>query len=79
MVKIKQAFSWLTGRLAYYLLPRNLRMSIIKAMLLAEQPAPPRDSVRWMLGVYDYVATAIDMQAIRFSRVVHGQFHVVWR
>jgi hypothetical protein len=34
-------------------------------MILAEEPAIPRESVRWMLGIYDYVATAID-------RFIHG-------
>lgn len=71
MVKLKQFLHWLASRLGYYLIPRSLRQVIIKAMILAEEPAPPRESVRWMLGIYDYVATAIDMQSIRWGNGVH--------
>lgn len=71
MGKIKQNISWVASRLAYFFLPRGVRLAVIKLMLLAEQPSPPRESVRWMLGVYDYVATAIDMQAIRWGNGVH--------
>lgn len=71
MEKLKQFLHWFASRLGYYLLPRSLRLAIIKTMILAEEPALPRESVRWMLEVYDYVATAIDMQAIRWGNGVH--------
>jgi SAM-dependent methyltransferase len=71
MNRLKEYFHWLSSRLGYHLLPRSLRQNIIKAMLLAEEPAPPRESVRWMLGVYDYVAQAIDNQAIAWGNGVH--------
>jgi SAM-dependent methyltransferase len=71
MEKLKQFLHWLASRLSYYLIPRSFRLLIIKSMILAEEPAPPRESVRWMLGVYDYVATAIDMQSMRWGNGVH--------
>jgi SAM-dependent methyltransferase len=71
MGRLKQFLHWLASRLGYYFLPRSLRQAIIKAMILAEEPAAPRESTRWMLGIYDYVATAIDMQAARWGNGVH--------
>jgi ubiquinone/menaquinone biosynthesis C-methylase UbiE len=71
MGRLKQFLHWLASRLAYYFLPRGLRQLIIKAMILAEEPATPRESVQWMLGIYDYVANAIDMQAVRWGHGVH--------
>jgi len=52
-------------------------MGIIKAMLLAEEPAEPRESVKWMLGVYDYVAVSIDMQSIRWGGGVHKKHELM--
>jgi 2-polyprenyl-3-methyl-5-hydroxy-6-metoxy-1,4-benzoquinol methylase len=71
MEGLKQFLHWLAGRMGYYLLPRKLRQAIIKVMILAEEPAPPRESVHWMLEIYDFVATAIDMQSIRWGNGVH--------
>ena len=71
MDKLKQILHATISRLGYLLLPRGLRLAIIKAMILAEEPAEARDSVRWLLGVYDYVATSIDMQSIRWGNGVH--------
>jgi len=71
MERLKLFLHWLASRLGYYLLPRSLRQAIIKVMILAEEPASPRESVRWMLGIYDYVALAIDTQSIRWGNGVH--------
>jgi SAM-dependent methyltransferase len=71
MGRLKQRLHWFASRAGYYLLPRGLRQAIIKTMILAEEPAAPRESVQWMLEIYDYVATAIDMQAIRWGNGVH--------
>ncbi len=71
MGKLKKFIRRLIGQLGYIFLPRSMRMAIIKSMILAEESAPPRDSVRWMLGVYDYIATNIDAQAIRWGNGVH--------
>ena len=71
MARIKQFLHWFVSRLGYYFLPRSLRLGIIKSMILAEEPASPKESVRWMLEVYDYVAAAIDLQAIRWGKGVH--------
>jgi ubiquinone/menaquinone biosynthesis C-methylase UbiE len=71
MERLKQFLHWLASRLGYYFLPRSFRQAIIKAMILAEEPAVPRESVQWMFGIYDYVATAIDMQAIRWGNGIH--------
>lgn len=77
MGKLKQIFSWLAGKFAYFLLPRNLRFAIIKTMLLAEQSSAPQDSIRWMFGVFDYVSTTIDMEAIRWGNGVHKKHELM--
>jgi len=69
--RIKLFLRWFFSRLGYFILPRFLRLAIIKAMILADEPADPKQSVRWMFGVYDYVAQAIDSQAIRWGQGVH--------
>jgi 2-polyprenyl-3-methyl-5-hydroxy-6-metoxy-1,4-benzoquinol methylase len=71
MEKLKHFLRRLASQLGYYLLPRSFRQAILKLMFLAEESAPPRESVRWMLEMYDYVATAIDMQSIRWGNGVH--------
>jgi len=71
MARIKVFLRGLVSRLGHLLLPRPLRMALIKILILADEPAPPRESVRWLLEVYDYIATAIDLQAVRWGDGVH--------
>lgn len=71
MGRLKAALRSLWINMADALLPRSLRLGLIKALLLAETRAEPRESVRWMLGVLDYTALSIDMQAVRWGNGVH--------
>jgi ubiquinone/menaquinone biosynthesis C-methylase UbiE len=64
-------------KLAYFLLPRSLRKLIIKTMIGAEESADPREAVRWLLGVYDHVNYAIDLQCKRWGNGVHIKHQVM--
>lgn len=46
-------------------------------MVIAEEKAPAPQSVKSLLQVYDYVATAIDMEAIRWGNGVHVKHHLM--
>lgn len=77
MMKLKLFLRNLVVQVGYFLIPRSLRLGIIKAMLIAEEQAEPRESVKWMLGVYDYVAVAIDMQSIRWGEGIHKKHELM--
>lgn len=62
---------------AYYLLPRALRKFIIKVMIGAEDSADPREAVKWLLGVYDFVNYEIDAQCKRWGDGVHIKHEVM--
>lgn len=68
---MKEIFNSLVSKLAYFLLPRALRKYIVKIMLSAEVSAPPRDAIRWLLGIFDQVTRAIDLQSVRWGNGVH--------
>lgn len=77
MRNLKMFVRRLFGQAIYFLLPRSLRSGIIKAMMIAEEQAEPKESVKWMLGVYDYVAVAIDMQSIRWGGGIHKKHELM--
>jgi len=59
------------SKAAYILLPRALRKYIVKIMISAEESAPPRDAIRWLLGIFDQVSHAVDLQSKRWGDGVH--------
>lgn len=63
---------------SYYLFPRPLRRFIVKSMIGAEQQsANPREAVKWLLGVYDFVNYEIDAQCKRWGNGVHVKHEVM--
>ena len=52
-------------------LPRWFRRYVITTMLLPEFIVPPRESIRWLLGVHDYVESTIDFQCMRWGNGIH--------
>ena len=60
-----------TLSIARLVLPRWFRQYVIMAMLLPEFSAPPRESIRWFLGIYDSVEKAINHQCLRWGNGVH--------
>jgi ubiquinone/menaquinone biosynthesis C-methylase UbiE len=68
---MKKSINSIFSRAAYVLLPRSLRKSVVKLMISAEEFAPPRDAIRWLLGIFDQVSNAIDLQSIRWGNGVH--------
>lgn len=71
MKKLNTIIRNYTGKLIYLLMPRNLRHNIVKTMVIAEENAPPQQSVKSLLQIYDYVATSIDMESIRWGNGIH--------
>lgn len=61
----------------YFLFPRKVRNYIVKAMLYAEELAEPRDAIRWLLGIFDEVSLAIDIQSKRWGNGVHIKHEVM--
>lgn len=59
------------------LLSQPIRMSIIKVLVRAEEANSPIDAVRWLLDVEDYVATAVDVQCIRWGNGIHIKHDVM--
>jgi len=53
------------------LTPRHLRRRIIDAMLEPELHTSPRESIRWLLEIHDYVGQVIDRQCMRWGDGVH--------
>ncbi|MDO8753532.1 MAG: class I SAM-dependent methyltransferase [Anaerolineales bacterium] len=68
---MKAFINSLVSKMAYFLLPRALRKYIVKIMISAEVSAPPRDAIRWQLGIFDQVSHAIDLQCKRLGNGVH--------
>lgn len=68
---MKKTINSIFSRAAYLVLPRSVRKYIIKLLISAEESAPPRDAIRWLLGIFDQVSNAIDLQSIRWGNGVH--------
>lgn len=65
-------------KISYYLFPRSLRRFIVKSMIGAEQQsANPREAVKWLLGIYDFVNYEIDAQCKRWGAGVHIKHEVM--
>lgn len=71
MKSVSSSFSAISQKVAYYILPRSVRKTIVKIMIGAERNAKPQDAVRWLLGVYDLVNLEIDAQCIQWGDGVH--------
>lgn len=54
-----------------YLIPRIIRRFIIKTLVRAEKSAEPRDAIRWLLSINDFVNREIDAQCMRWGDGVH--------
>ncbi len=77
MTSVKTIINSIAFKLAYFLLPRGLRKYIIKVMIHSEESAAPRDAIRWLLGVFDQVGYAIDVQSRRWGNGVHIKHEIM--
>jgi SAM-dependent methyltransferase len=68
---MKKLINSFLSKMAYFMLPRPLRKYIVKIMISAEESASPRDGIRWLLGIFDQVSDAIDLQSKRWGKGVH--------
>jgi 2-polyprenyl-3-methyl-5-hydroxy-6-metoxy-1,4-benzoquinol methylase len=67
---MKQQVKHTVGRL-FSVIPRSMRRTLIQAILWPELHARPRESVRWLLELHDYIGVMIDQQCIRWGNGVH--------
>jgi 2-polyprenyl-3-methyl-5-hydroxy-6-metoxy-1,4-benzoquinol methylase len=71
MKSVSSIFSAISQRVAYYVLTRSIRKTIVKIMIGAERNTKPQDAVRWLLEVYDLINLEIDAQCIQWGDGVH--------
>jgi SAM-dependent methyltransferase len=64
-------------RSVHFLFPRKVRSFIIKALIHAEERSEPRDAIRWLLGVFDEVSLAVDIQSKRWGDGVHIKHQIM--
>jgi 2-polyprenyl-3-methyl-5-hydroxy-6-metoxy-1,4-benzoquinol methylase len=64
-------------KVTYILFPRKVRSYIVKAMLHAEESNEPREAIRWLLGIFDEVGLAIDIQSKRWGNGIHIKHEVM--
>lgn len=55
----------------FFPLPRFLRRGLIQLILWPELHQEPRQSVRWLLGIHDYVEVMINQQCVRWGNGLH--------
>lgn len=70
MRRMKQKAKNLLGYL-YWPFPQRLRRGLIQLLLWPELHREPRQSVRWLLGIHDYVEVLINHQCGRWGNGVH--------
>ncbi len=77
MASVRSYARSIVVKTTYFLFPRKVRSYIVKAMLYSEESAEPRDAIRWLLGIFDEVGLAIDIQSKRWGNGVHIKHEVM--
>jgi 2-polyprenyl-3-methyl-5-hydroxy-6-metoxy-1,4-benzoquinol methylase len=52
-------------------LPKPSRKRLIMELVTVERTSPPKDAIKWLLEIYDYVGLEVDNASIRWGNGVH--------
>lgn len=77
MASIRSLARSMVVKSVHFLFPRKLRSLILKTMIHAEESSEPRDAIRWLLGVFDEVSLAIDIQSKRWGNGIHIKHQIM--
>jgi 2-polyprenyl-3-methyl-5-hydroxy-6-metoxy-1,4-benzoquinol methylase len=62
---------WLLIKKVISFIPRKFRQRLIEEMVRVERASEPRDAVKWLLGIHDFIGLEIDHASIRWGDGIH--------